>query len=1097
MMKRILTHTFLIFCYTIHFHAAAQAPYGNEWIDYGRPYLRIPIVETGFYLITGEELAGLGIPVDSMPTASIQIFRQGRETAIEATGQLSGIFGRDGRLVFYGERNDGHGDTGLYTSPSAMPHSYYGLYTDSTAYFLTWRTDGGAGVRVPGSPSGPTAAAIDFHSAESLQLFTSHYLPGKFYPPESNFENGSVLTAYDEGEGWTGPEIAENTPYEITWITKDLTWERSSGVDAEILIAGWAPGTHAFTLWSGDKGHLKRKLADITVKGRLTQKVSVKPEPADFENPDKLVLTLMPAHAGGHVSISYALLRYPQVGTFESTQRQKTFHFDNTDRVFNPKELPSGIVWYDVSDPFLVRKLVRNNAGIALTGARKIVGVRETFKIPTPRLVRFSRIASDTDYLIITHPLMRTPVNGQDPVDAYARYRSSKAGGYFKPAVINCHELFDQFNGGQPGPQGIRNAIRWVHEKANLKFVLLAGQSIDPQKARKMANSWQTDMVPNAGWPGSDVALATQDFPADFYPIVPIGRINAPTSKHLFDYLEKVKAMEAEPPSASWRKQLLHLSGGRSKDELNAFRGYMKSFAKKLDGSAVAAQIITRSKLTDNAVETVPIDRLINQGVALVTVFGHSAPDVTDVDIGFASDPLRNYMNAPRLPAILINGCASGSIFYSRKTLSSDWIFNPGNGAVLFLAHTFNGSSTSLKRYTDIFYEVLADPAFTSEPFGTIQREAIRRNMLREPTILDSITVQQMTLHGDPAIRIFPARLPDYAIDDRSVIVSPEPRKPGVQADSLRIGLVVKNNGRYRLETLRIMFTRILDGVTTHYPDRIRPAAAIADTIFFSIPGNIGDPKQEQWRFQLDPEQELTEENEENNTLTIKPADILQSPDTDYIAPALIVTVDGRQLRRGEVVSEYPIINLQMFDDSLPTLPNDTTVVAIWLRQQCEGCTDKRIGLKNLKGQKTEEQSYQMELMLPFPLTPGPYTLTVQCRDLASNLASPYQIDFTVNVQPGIVSVSVSPNPSGDWFRFSLDLQGPVRQNFILSVTNSSGTMVFQKLLTPHIGLNEWIWTPGALPAGSYHYKISPDQSAGTMLPDIPEGAQGHLHYVH
>lgn len=1091
-MKSILTHTFLIFCCAIHFRASAQTPYGNEWIDYSRQYLRIPIVETGFYQITGEELAGQGIPVDSMPTASIQIFRQGKEMAIEATGQLSGIFGRAGRVIFYGESNDGRGDTGLYTSSATMPHSYYGLYTDSTAYFLTWRTDGGTGARVADSPFGPAAGVIDFHSAESLQLFTSHYLPGRFYPLESNFENGSVLTAYDAGEGWTGPEIAKNTPYEITWKTKYLTWERSANMAVEILVAGWAPGTHAFTLWSGNRDHLKRKLTEITVEGRLTQKISVRPEPTDFDESDKLVLTLMPVQAGGHISVSYALLRYPQIAIFESAQRQKTFHFDNTNGVFYPKELPSGVVWYDVSDPGQVKKLVPDHGGIALAGARKVMGVRETLKIPASRLVRFSHIAPQTDYLIITHPLMRSPVNGHDAVEAYARYRSSQAGGDFKPAVLYCHELFDQFNGGRPGPQGIRNAIRWVHEQGNLKFVLLAGQSIDPQKARKMSNSWQMDMVPNAGWPGSDIALATQDFPAGFHPVVPIGRINAPTSKHLLDYLEKVKAMEAEPPSAAWRKQLLHLSGGRSKDELIAFRSYMKSFASKLDGSAVATQITTRSKLTDNAVETIPIDQLINQGVALVTVFGHSAPDVTDVDIGFASDPLRNYMNAPRSPAILINGCASGSIFYARKTLSSDWIFSPGNGAVLFLAHTFNGSSTSLKRYTDIFYEVLADPAFTSEPFGTIQREAIRRNMLREPTILDSITVQQMTLHGDPAIRIFPARLPDYTIDHRSVIVSPKP-----QGDSAQISLVVKNNGRYRPETLRIRFMRLLDDVTMHYPDRIRAAKALADTVFFDIPGKPGDPKQEQWRFQLDPEQELAEENEKNNTLTIAPTDIFQSQDTDAIAPVLTVTIDGRQLRRGEAVSQNPLFRFQIFDDSLPTAPNDTTMVAIWLRQQCEGCTDKRIELKNLRGQKTEEQCYQLELTLPFPLAPGPYTLTVQCRDLGGNLANPYQIDFTVNGQSRISSFSVSPNPSDEWFRFSLDVQGPVRQNFILSVTSPSGTMIFQKLLTPHTGLNKWIWTPGTLPAGSYYYKITPDQSTGTTLPAIPEGMQGHLHYVH
>lgn len=1096
-MTRVLIYTFLIFCCTIRFQASAQTPFGNEWIDYNRQYLRIPVVETGFYKITGEELARLGAPVDSILTTSIQIFRQGREIAIEATGRRSGVFGHDGHLLFYGERNDGNTDAGLYTSPTAMPHSYHGLYTDTTVYFLTWRTDEVTGLRMADAPPGPATTSVDFHRGESLQLFTSHYLPGKFYPPESNFENGSVLTAYDEGEGWTGPEIAENTPHEIILETKDLTRERSGNIEVELLIAGWSPGIHAFTLWSGEKGHLKRQLASILIEGRHTQKVSVAPELNDLDESDRLILTLMPANAGGHVSVSYARMRYPQMGTFESGQKQKTFHFAGVGDILYSKKIPPDIVCYDVSNPHRIRKLAQNSAGVILAGARKIIGIRESFKILTPRFVRFSRIEPTADYLIITHPLMRVPVNGRDAVQEYAQYRSSISGGHFKTAVIDSHELSDQFNGGQPGPQGIRNAIRWMHEKGNLKFVLLAGQSIDPQKARKMPGAWQTDMVPNAGWPGSDIALATMNSSPDFCPVVPIGRINAPTSKHLLDYLEKVKAMEAESSSAAWRKQVLHLSGGRSRDELNAFRGYVQSFAKKLDDSPLALNVTTLSKLTDNAIERIPIDNLINQGVALVTLFGHSAPDVTDVDIGLATDPLRNYMNTPRFPAILVNGCASGSIFYTGKTLSSDWIFSPGNGAVLFLAHTFNGSSTALKRYTDIFYEVLADPSFASEPFGAIQREAIRRNMHRKPTILDSITVQQMTLQGDPAIRIFPARLPDYTIDRESIIVSPIPGESGVRDDSIRIGLIIKNNGRYRHEALRIRFTRHLDGVVTRYPDSIRPAAAIADTLFFHIEGTIEAKALEQWLFHLDPEQMLTEENEENNMLTITPADIAHVKAIDHIAPAFTITIDGRQLRRDDAVSEKPVLNLQVFDDTLPILPNDTTIIALWLRKQCEGCTDKRIELRNLKGQKTGDRSYQFELTLPFFLSTGHYTLTVQCRDLAGNLAAPYQIDFMVSDRSRIVSASVSPNPSGEWFRFSLNLQGPVRQNFILSITSPSGTMVFQKLLTCHTGLNEWFWTPEPLPSGSYYYKITPNQRPGIPLSDIPEGMQGHLHYVH
>lgn len=172
----------------------------------------------------------------------------------------------------------------------------------------------------------------------------------------------------------------------------------------------------------------------------------------DFDETGLLALTVLPIGSAGHISVSYASMRYPQAG---------------------PRVAPGPL------------------------------------RISPPRIVNFTLIDPETEYLIITHLLMRVPPagSGTDAVKAYERYRTSDAGGGYRTQIVFSHELCDQFNAGQPGPQGIRNAIRWLHDKGNLKFVLLAGRSVDPQKARKTRDSWSTDMVPNAGWPGSDVAL--------------------------------------------------------------------------------------------------------------------------------------------------------------------------------------------------------------------------------------------------------------------------------------------------------------------------------------------------------------------------------------------------------------------------------------------------------------------------------------------------------------------------------------------------------------------------------------------------------------
>lgn len=926
-MTRIFTHTLLIFCCILGYAKCnAQQSYGNEWIDYRQTYLRIPVVETGIYKITAAELAREGIALDSIPTSGIQLFAHGNEVPIEVKSESSGRLAHDGYILFSGKRNDGYADTALYTKPDAMPHPYYNLYSDTTAYFLTWQI-GKPGLRTTFPAPGTATDNAAFHWEEALQLFTFHYLAGRFFPPESNYETGSLRTDYDEGEGWTGPEIAKHTPFEIVLKTNKLFKAKPSDIECEIFLAGWSPGMHAFALWLGNAKNPKRKLMDLNITGRETRLTRLKVSIEDFDEAGQLVLTLLPAGTGGHVSLSYARIRYPQAGSRNAPAHMST--------------LPA-------------------------------------------HTVKFSPIDPETEYLIITHPLMRAPAGAHDAVKEYARYRASQAGGSYKTSIVCSHELYDQFNAGQPGPQGIRNAIRWLHNEGNLKFVLLAGRSIDPQKARKMKGSWQTDMVPNAGWPGSDVALAT--IKGTHEPLVPIGRINALNAQQLLAYLRKVQAMEAEPARAAWRKRILHLSGGRSGDELNVFRSYLQSFEKKLANTPLAGNITTISKLTDNAVEPVNIDKQLNEGVGLVTLFGHSSIDVTDIDIGRATDPARNYQNHPHYPAVIVNGCAAGSIFYSNQTLSSDWIFAPESGAVLFLAHTFNGPSTALKRYTEFFYEVLADAAFTSQPFGIIQREAIRRNLARDPGILDSITVQQMTLHGDPAIRIFPSLLPDT---------------------------------------------------------------------------------------------------------------VAHEPSDDDLPPLIQVLIDGRQLMNNETVSGKPAMAIRIFDENLPKLDNDTTMVAIWLKKHCAGCTDVRLSLFSAVGKNREGKFY--EIILEPELTPGKYLLTIQCRDKAGHSAPSYRIDFEVAEIDGPITARASPNPSGQWFKFTIQSHRLITTDLELSIRNALGTTVFRKVLQCFVGRNECFWNPAmhspGIPAGLYYYTISPAEAA--HLAAFPfESMRGHLLYA-
>jgi hypothetical protein len=1086
-MVRAFLHACILY-HLLTFHSVSgQRLFGNEWIDRSQTYFKIPVAQTGLYKITGRELESAGVNLAEISPSAIQMFRRGKEIAIEIHHESDERLAADNDIIFYGEKNDGAADSSLYVSASAMPHRHYSLYSDTAAYFLTWRTDGGIGRRISGSELKIPTDTISHHFQKSFHLFNSHYLPGRFYPPESHFENGSVTSDYDVGEGWTGPELKENQSFEISFNLDNPVKDLFHLSEFEIVMVGWSAGQHLFEVWSGTQTNLKRKLSVIEFQDYQSTVGHAFLNTSDFDSGGKVTITLVPIGKGGHASVSYALFKYPQSTQFPRITTQKELSFNRSKNCFFLEIDTSAIDFYDCSDPFELRKLKKQGAGLLLDKASQVIAVRNTMQIEGIKPVDFGEALTSTyDYFIVTHPLMQMPVQGLDPVKEYATYRASPEGGNYKPLVLQITEVFDQFNYGDPGPQGLRNLISWLHNTGHAKFVFLIGKSVDPQKARRLSARGHEDMIPNAGWPGSDIALAMD--PRDSSqtsPKIAIGRFNAENSQHVHDYLNKVKAMEAEPDAAPWRKNILHLSGGRTLDELLVFKEYVKSFGQKIRAAPLAATVKTMSKQTDEPVEQVSVHGPVNLGSALITLFGHSSLDVTDIDIGLASDPKRMYANHPRYPAIIVNGCASGSMFYSSKSLSSDWILTPNNGAILFLAHTFNGVSTSLKRYTDMIYEVIADSIYTSEPFGSIQQEAIRRVLSGDHDVYDRTTIQQMTLHGDPAIRIFPAKLPDYLIDSTTVgFFDPSGKELGSESDSVAIRLVIQNQGRYRKEDYQLRIQRIIDSSILDQVDMKLPAVPIADTLYFNMSNKPPISTSESWILQIDPDNRLTEENELNNKLEIRPAMVASKPfETDHIPPVMMVTIDGRYLANNDQVSVQPTIGIDLFDSHLSA--NDTSAVAIWLKEQCQGCADKRIYLRDATFKKVSENLIRISLTLPDKLNKGSYKLTVRARDLFQNDAPLYQLLFRVSEQNTISELHVSPNPSERKFKITFRLDGSVPiEGVRFQVFTMAGKELVNETFALHPGLNERIWDPGASPSGICIYRI-------TMPPDTPRLSQG------
>jgi hypothetical protein len=1107
-------HTYLTFILLLvaRFGWGQSLRAGNEWINYSQSYLKIPVVQPGLYRISPAELQRAGWPVSALDPASIQLFHRGIEYTLFIAGEADGRLDAGDYIDFYGQGNDGAPDSLLYRPASAMPHPYYSLFSDTTAYFLTYRLDGKSGKRMATyTDSDETGLTPEsWHWADERRVFTQTYPAGTIYPLGATAGNGAILSSYDTGEGWTGPTLKPTDRYDQLVNLADYASTAGVRPRASWLVVGRTPTPHRMTFSAGATTGSLRALGEVTYDDYATSRFEAELAASDLSATGSVVLTAQPGETGEEAAVSYLTLRYPQrIPTAgQNSQWLQLRTNPNGRSLLDLNGLPANMPVFDISNPDAVTLINSSTTDHWRGIIRATQTSRSLFIARQPRSVlalvptRFRQlIPARHNYLIITHPLLRQPAGAvADPVQTYAAYRASPAGGSYDTLTVNIGALFDQFSYGERHPLAIRRfAAYMLSGGSGPKFMFLIGQSRDPQGIRKNANGPLLDLIPNIGWPGSDLGLVEglNGEPANV-PAMPIGRLNAIRSQSVLDYLAKVQAHETLDEPALWRKNSLHLSGGRTLAELQAFRGYVDDFKRLIEQPYVGSRVTTVSKQTDNPVEVLPIANQVNKGVGMISVFGHSSLDVSDVDIGFVSDDRLGYRNKGRYPFLLANGCASGNFYFGRPTFGTDWILTPDRGAVLFLAHTYNGFPFALKSYTDQLYSLLADSQFVAKPVGLVQRETIRRYLRASNTMYTVTTAQQMTLQGDPTVAVFPFAQPDFAFLPGSLRVT-DSRGDSLTArsDSVALTGIVANYGRTTNRPLTVRIRRYTAAGQLVWDYRLaQPAPLYADTLRWLLPNDKTASGPAFFELLLDPDDRISERIETNNKAEISSAgslDALPFP-PDVIAPTLDVAFDGQHISDGAIVSPRPRIDVLLQDDNSHLLRSDTTNLELYLQRPCAAapCPYERLSLRNPGTSWTAagaDNAFWLQYQPATPLSDGAYTFVVRGSDLSGNQAASYQIHFTVQNQPELRSVTAFPNPFSRQTRLSLVLTGqtPPAQ-LTLRIYDVTGRAVRTLSIAGRVGLNEWTWdgtdtASKPLPAGLYIYQIDVADLPPTTLP--------------
>ncbi len=888
-------------CFLLAIDSFGQS-YGNEWINYAQQYYKIPITQKGIYRLTYQNLQQLGLPLANIDPRRIQIFHRGVEQAILVAGEADAFFNENDYVEFYGKGNDGTLDAELYRPTEAQPHKYFSLYSDTTYYFLTWRLDNGLGKRMPTVTEANTnnLPAETYHWDEKLLVLTSEYDAGRHYPEYLGNAEGEH-SFYDYGEGWTGTRKNkfESIDYNLTSLTNVASV--SVKPKLEVVVAGRNNYPHNVEVFAGASASSLRSLGVLAFQYHTNSKYSGTIETSDIAAGNLTVRMRVNGVSGVNendaASVSLVRLLYPQQWNMENSP-QKTFTLESSGATQRYIEIanPNGsqVLLYDITDENSLRRVTVTSSGqqlatvisnaktlFAITGFSSVTG--------TISKVSFRNFSSlKPNYLIVTHPVLRKPTGDvSDPVQAYAEYRASVAGGKHDTVVANIDQLYNQFTYGEYTPLAITRFIRWIAKSSSPEYLFIIGRAISPDYVRYSPGrqlGWVggregvtpptdiiSDLVPSIGRPSSDFLFSDAISGQSLVPALGTGRISALTPQQVLNYLIKIKEHEQVSADAPWRKNVLHLSGGHTTGEVTTFKSFVDSYKTIIGGKYVGGKVQTLSKATGDEVEQINISQQLNNGVSLTTMFGHSGRNINDIEVGYVSTEYLGYQNKGKYPFVIVNGCQSGDVSNTEYTYAEDWVMRKSDkGAIAWIAHTSAGYASELHSYCYTFYNTaFADSTMLGKPIGKVQQETIKRYVNAMTNWSLGLThAEQIVLQGDPAVALIPFTKPDYAVNESGIFTKTFSNEPlSAALDSFQLGIVVANYGKLLNKKFAVTVTRRFGDGTVQTMDTLYyPPVSYRDTLYFTIRNTQRFAGGAQtFTVYIDAKNEIDEFNEQNN----------------------------------------------------------------------------------------------------------------------------------------------------------------------------------------------------------------------------------------
>jgi len=853
---------FSLACILLPFLVFSQA---NSWIVYSQKYCKIKVAKDGVYRIDSATLAtavaSTGYSLSAIDPRNFQLFFHGKEQYIYIKGQNDGVFngpksGGD-YIEFYGQHNtgalisDAASDSLLYagitaypdSAISAVPNPYYSMFNDTSTYYLTWNTslhnrrDSSYAVDTTFSLYTP----LQYFTAQTVQSGNSSY---------KNFCAGARIAIagsdeindprYTNATGWFLPQIGLGQTYTVS-----LT-----GV-TNIYAGANAPAAVVKTFFEGQSVYGTSNDHEIRVSapwasGNLTDtsfvgfgicvekyNVSASKLAASAPSLSFYSVPLASISSVGNISaVGYVFAQYPHTTNMGGDSSYMMYIRDTTSSTKTYLDLSNLSVMandtvrlYDLTthNRYIVTQqagykvLMPNTTGINkqcfITSDAHVNKVTKLIPVGTNSNGTFTNYAASAPfssaYIMIYHPSLSAEAS------VYRNYREKKYGAN-NVIYANVEELYDQFCYGiEKDPLAIRNFCSYVINnsvsKAPPSALFLVGKAIHSYMCRQDTSLNSSNLVPSFGYPSSDELLTAglnSQLPKKCVaPGIPTGRLSATNNIEISNYLNKVEIYESNTP-ALWMKNIIHFAGGNPGWEHNSIMYYMGIDSADASNPFFGANVYTIQKTSTSPIQITFADSiadLINNGVSLMTFFGHASGTNFDINLDAPSD----YNNYGKYPMILALACLSGDVYEplggASSSTSEQFVLDP-KGSIGFIAMDALGVLDPLGNYSTLLYPDFSTTMYRKSIGSCLQSAAVA--IQSNDPVTNSISME-MQLDGDPSIVINGNdSLPDYAVTDTSLTTIPG--NVTTQVDSFKVRISVLNQAKAKAQTVQVEIDRTL-----------------------------------------------------------------------------------------------------------------------------------------------------------------------------------------------------------------------------------------------------------------------------------------------